>query len=443
MTACTDLLRQSSMTADTLDLRTLTQLFLSQMRIALYGGASSIPMLPTFLKPFGPLPAGERAVVAEVDDREVRVRLVTVGADGLSSGEVSRFPVPGREYPAPLEDLLYAVAELAEPLLPQAQRFALCLPFPVDCDGKGDGCIRRFPGSMTVSGYDGKPVLATLAEEWKARNCPMLPMVLVNEAAAVQRAASLSLPKGARCVGLSWGSTIDTGFTAPGSIVLRWPGIDGGLMHFHGGFSSAQCVPFGMVDYSKDRDCYGPGLDLYLKMVSTEYLGDTARLTLIKAAERKLLSFGCSRDVLSLTYLGLDAVLDFLDDPIRGGTLAHFCREPQDREVGLVICEAVLDRAARLVCANLSAVLSFVGAGREAEAPAWVGLYGDAVQSPRLRTMLEQYLHTFTQDVLGIHVKLCPGTLSPALGAAAAAFSNQIEPTAPSRASQDREGGTP
>lgn len=424
--ALTDLLRQSSMTPDSLDLRTLTQMFLSQMRIALYGGVSSVPMLPTFLKPFGPLPLGEQAVVAEVDDREVRVSLVRSEAEGLSVGETASFPVPGREYPAPLSDLLYAAAELAEPFLPQAQRLALCLPFPIDFDGKGDGCIRRFPGSMSVSDFSGKPVLAALAEELNSRGCPKLPMVLVPEAAAVQRAASLSLPKGARCVGLSWGSGIDAGFTAPGSIVLRWPGIDGGLMHFQGGFSSAQCVPFGMVDYSKDRDCYGPGLDLYLKMVSTEYLGDTARLTLIKAAERKLLSFGCSRDVLSLTYLGLDTVLEFLDDPIRGCTLAHFCREPQDREIGLVVCEAVLDRAVRLVCANLSAVLSFAGAGRDAASPAYVGLWGDAFQSPRLRTMLEQSLHTFTQDVLGIHVKLCPGTASPVLGAAAAAFGQSI-----------------
>lgn len=419
--ALTSLLRQSSMTADTLDLRTMTQLFLSQMRISLYGGVSSVPMLPTFLKPFGAIRPGERVVVAELDDREVRVSRVTFGGETPVQGEVSAFPIPGREYPAPLEDLLYAVAELAAPLLPEADRLALCLPFPVDYDGKGDGVIRRFPGSMTVEDFENKPLLATLAQELESRGFGSLPMALVNQAAAVQADTARSLPAGSRCVSLTWGSHIDLGFTAPGSIVLRWPGIRGDLMLFHGGFSSAQCVPFGMVDYSKDRDCYGPGLDLYLKMVSTDYLGDTVRLTLIKAAERKLLSFGCSRDVLSLTYLGLDAVLDFLDDPIRGGTLAHFCREPQDREVGLAVAEAVLERAARLVCANLSAVLSFVGAGQDPEHPACVGVWGEAFRSPRLRAMLGVQVKHFTQEVLGLHVQLREEPASPALGAAAAA----------------------
>ena len=42
----TNLLRANSMTPDTLDGSTLTQLFLSQMRISLYGGgASDVPHL--------------------------------------------------------------------------------------------------------------------------------------------------------------------------------------------------------------------------------------------------------------------------------------------------------------------------------------------------------------------------------------------------------------
>ena len=243
----TGLLRQSSMTADSLDLRTLTQLFLSQMRISLYGGVSSVPMLPTFLAPFGSPTRGDVVAVAVLDDREVRVCLVDFSEDKPACREENSFPIPGREYPAPLEDILYAVAELVEPLLGQANRFALCLPFPVDYDGKGDGCIRRFPGSMTVSEFSGQSVLALLRAELQSRGCPSLPMVLVSEPDAVLLATSVAQAPGTRCLGLSWGSNIDLGFTAPGSIVLRWPGIDGKLMLFDGGFSSAQCVPFGMV----------------------------------------------------------------------------------------------------------------------------------------------------------------------------------------------------
>ena len=152
--ALTNLLRANSMTPDTLDGPTLTQLFLSQMRISLYGGKSSSPMLPTFCKPFGTLAEGVPVAVAEVDDQEVRVCLVTFSGGQAQCGQRASFPVPGREYPAPLDDLLYAVAELIQPLLDTAQALALCLPFPVDYDGKGDGAILRFPGTMTVTVVD-------------------------------------------------------------------------------------------------------------------------------------------------------------------------------------------------------------------------------------------------------------------------------------------------
>lgn len=417
-----NLLRANSMTPDTLHGPTLAQLFLSQMRISLYGGQASIPMLPTFLKPVGTLAEGKPVVVALVDDQQVQVCRVTFAGGQAQITEENQFPVPGREYPAPLGDLIYAVAELSQPLLEQAAAFALCLLFPVDFDGKGDGVIRRFPGSMTVSDFAGKPVLAALRAELASRGVPCPPMVMVPWADAVLLAAGVQQPGQGRYLGLHWGSALDVGFVAPGSIVLRWPGIPGGLTLFAGGFSEAQCVPFGLVDFSKDRDCYGPGLDLYEKMASTDYLGEIYRLVMIKAAERKLLSFGCSRDVLSMTYLDLPTLVDFLADPDKGGTLAHFCREPEDREVGVTVGQAVLDRAARLVCANLAAVLAFVGGGQDPKAPVCIGLEGSAFLAPPLKaTFLAQAESLLTKE-LGLHVTFCQGEQMPAAGAAAAAL---------------------
>ena len=394
------------------------------MRIALYGGKTSIPVLPTFLKPFGPLTEDRPVAVAELDDREVKVCLVTFSGGTPTLTDRAAFPIPGREYPAPLNDMLYAAAELLTPLLDRAGAVAVCLPFPVDYDGKGDGSIRRFPGTMTVTDYLKMPVLASLKAELDSRGLPDLPMVLVSQPDAVLAAAGVRQPKQDRYLGLVWDSNIDAGFVAPGSIVLRWLAIPGHLMLFDGGFSSAECVPFSLVDFPKDRDSYAPGEDLYLKMVSTEYLGDTFRLMMIKAAERKLLTFGCSRDVLSLTYLGLDSLIDYLNDPVKGGTMAHFCREAEDREVGLAVARAVLDRAARLVCANLSAVLQFIGAGKDPQKPVCIGLWGDALRYAPVREALAHHLETFTRDRLGIHVTLCAGDDMPAVGSAAAALYN-------------------
>ena len=350
---------------------------------------ADLSLWPTFLPPFGTLTENKPIAVAELDDQEIRVSLVTFSHGEAHFSDQDRFPIPGREYPAPWEDLIYAIGELTQPLLDRAQGLALCLPFPVVYDGKGDGTISRFPGSMTIHGFSEKPVLASLREELQSRGCPIPPMTLINESDAVLLAAGVQNPGQGRYLGVTWGSSIDVGFVAPGSIVLRWPGIPGDLTLFTGGFSQAQCVPFGLVDYSKDRDCYAPGLDLYLKMVSTDYLGEIFRLVMIKAAERKLLSFGCSRDILSLTQLDL---------------------------------ETVLQRAARLVCANLAAVIQFIGGGRDANAPVCLSLQGSAFSAPPLMAIFEAQVQAYLRDTLGLHVTLWQGDNALPVGTAAAAL---------------------
>ena len=212
---------------------------------------------------------------------------------------------------------------------------------------------------------------------------------------------------------------------AKGSMVVRWYAIPSHLMLMDCGFSTFEQVPMGMADLPKDRDCYAPGLDLLLKAVSTDYIGDTYRLVMLKAAERKLLTFGCSRSFLSLTTMDLATVIEFLKDPVTGGTIAHFCQEPQDREIALFLANAVLDRPARLVCAMLSAMASFAGIGRDPEAPACLGAFGEALEIPQLRDRLETLMQSFTRDVLGHHITLCTTPDMPAVGSAAAALYNR------------------
>ena len=340
-------------------------------------------MLPTFSKPFGALADGVPVAVAEVDDQEVRVSLVTFPRRPVSLHQPGQLPVPGRDHPAPLADLIYAVAELIQPLLDQAQALALCLPLPVDFDGKGDGIIRRFPGTMTVTEFSQQPVLAALQAELQDRGCPPLPMTLVSEPDAVLLAAGVQQPGCSRYVGLTWGSSVDVGFAAPGSIVLRWRGIPGDLMLFDSGLSPGPMRPLRPGGFLQ-----GPGqLCPWQRSLSKDGLhrlpggglpagddqGRRGQTPLLPGAP------GCAL----LRWLDFDTLAEFLTDPEKGGTLAHFCREPEDREVGLAVGQAVLDRAAKLLCVGLASVLQFVGAGRDPKAPACVGLHGAAFSFPR------------------------------------------------------------
>ena len=109
-------------------------------------------------------------------------------------------------------------------------------------------------------------------------------------------------------------------------------------------------------------------------------------------------------------------------DPQAGGTLAHFCREPEDREVALVVAQAALERAARLVCANLAAVIQFIGGGRDPNAPVCLSLQGSAFSAPPLMAIFEAQVQAYLRDTLGLHVTLWQGDNALPVGTAAAAL---------------------
>ncbi len=134
----TDLLRANSMTPDTLHGPTLTQLFpVANAGVALWRRVFH-SHAPLFFEALRPIDRGHPGGCG----RGGRPGGPGLPGDLFSQGQAlcqgqDRFPVPGREYPAPFEDLIYAVAELLQPLLDRAKKLALCVPFPVDYDSRG------------------------------------------------------------------------------------------------------------------------------------------------------------------------------------------------------------------------------------------------------------------------------------------------------------------
>ena len=423
--AVTLLLRRNGLSPSAWDLETITRLNLAQMRIGIYGGESSIPVHPTFLTPSGALSKHEPVAVALVDEREIRCALVTFTEEGPTVEPGDSFPVPGGEYPAPLEDLLYGVAELLAPLLPRATGVVLCLSLPLVRDEGGDHCILSLPPGLTLTGWEDAPLATGLRRELEGRGFAALPTLAVPTAAAVLL-DGVATQSGSRYLGYLWDNRISSSFAAPESTILKMKTGKNTLTLLDTGSGGFTGVPMDTIDLTLDRDAPRPGLDLMDKMAGTEQLGDLFRLAMLKAAEADSLTFMCARDFLSLRHLSLEALLSFMGAPEGDGVISSHCRhDPKDLEVALLIGRAVLDRAAALVCAGISALLSLTGAGRDVQQPATLSLWGAGARSPLLMSLLERHLANFTAGVLGHHCRLHCSPESPFPGAAAALLLNK------------------
>ena len=405
------------------DMKTMTKLYLGQMRIGLYGGFTSIPMRPSYLAPASTPSSGEAVAVAELSPREIRTALLRFsdGKPELTYGE--SFPLPGAEYPAPFEDLIFGIVSLLEPLLEHCQRVCLCHPFPMELGPDGEGFITRFYPGIRISGYEGKGLRSALQAELSAAGYGDRQLVLIPTAAAALQSGRLTQAKAPRHLGLYWDEGVDCCFSIPKSAILKLKSGENQLMLLSCGSGSFTGVPIGPVDLAMDRDSDHPGEDLLSKMVSIRNLGELYRAAMIKAVEANLLSFMCGRDFLSLRKLELSALLAFLENPKGDHFLAQFCsHEEGDRAYALAIGRALLERAAMLLVANLAAALELTGAGQREEEPCFVSLSGEAFQSSLLTSIFEDIVRSQLKERLGLYVSLYHDPAAPLIGAAASAF---------------------
>lgn len=414
------LLARCGLHPDALSISTMAQQNVAQMRIGLYGGRSSLPMRPTELCPTGPVPQNEMVAVATCNEREIHTASLLFSADGpqITSGDT--FPLPGAEYPAPISDLIFAAAELLEPLLESCCHAALALPFPLEYASTGEVYLVRPPAELRFSDWEGLDLHATLTQELSSRGFSGTVRLLGCVSAAHLGAVSSYPAK--RYLSLYWDESFTSGFALPKTAILKVKSGETSLRLLDCGSGSLQAVPFGTVDLTMDRDSLYPGEHLMDKMLSTRYLGEQYRFSMIKAAEDSLLSFMCGREFLSLRKLSLASLLQFLQEPEGSNVLAEFCKhDPKDKEIALAVGEAVLTRAIHLILANLLALLQVSGAGRDPNSPVCVALGGDAFAQTAIYTRFASLLQTELTEKRGYFLSpyYTPDLILQGAGAAA------------------------
>lgn len=405
------------------DLLTLCQATMAQMRIGLYGGHSSLPMRSTHLAFPSPAPTAEAVTVALCTEQEVRTALIRFGPSGVSVVPGDSFPIPGADYPAPLQDLIFGAVALCEPFLKESKHLSLCFHWPLAYRPDGTIELPRPPDALRLTEWEGVSLRAAAEAALRELSLPACHIQVLSAVSAAQLAAQQQRPGESRYLALHWGSSTNAGFSLPESVILKLLSGKNTLRLLDCGLGGLTALPFGTIDLTADRDSLHPGEDLLNKMVSTQSLGELYRTCMIKATEKKLLSFMCGRDFLSLRKLSTEALLKLLDDPNGDHQLAAFCRhEASDLAVAQSVGQAVVQRAARLLCSQVAALLLLGGAGQDPKAPALLALSGEAFAHPTLRHCLTQTMAEELPRVFGLHCTPYENQTLLFEGAALAAF---------------------
>lgn len=345
-------LEKRGMHPDLQDTELNAGLFLGEMRNGLNGVESSIKMLPGFLSlDFERKPEGRFAVI-DAGGTNFRTCLVSFGAGAPRISELKTSQMPGSAGKhVSWDEFIAYTATAILPLLKKTRKAAFCFSYPTVMYPDGDGSLVTPTKQIQISGFEGRKILADLSAKLKALGKQNVELTLLNDTLSVLLSSFANTrPKNpADNMGLIVGTGLNTAAFFNSSIIEKLRGAGNGEILINlesGGFSKLRQGDF---DLELDRMSRDPGNYKYEKMCSGAYLGTLSEITLHAAAEEGIFSPGFAGELEALTPLDSAAA-----DAIAVGKLTF--SKIEDAKKAAEIVRALIERAARLVTANLFAI---------------------------------------------------------------------------------------
>ena len=412
-------LARHGMLPDAMPLPNAVEAMANDMAAGLAGRESAMDMIPTYLNCAVP-PIGGRAAVIDAGGTNFRTSRVLFTERGPVVEDVRRTKMPGAVRPATWQQFIEFTAREVAPMLENAGGIGFCFSYRADITADRDGRVILMSKGVDLSGYEGRLVCADLRAELARQGLGSPNTVLVNDTAAVLLAGVERLRRG-QCdslIGLVCGTGQNTCCVLPVDRIQKLGPMSGEPMLVNLESGCFDGYMRGDYDVELDETSDNPGDHLFEKMTSGAYLGRLCLLTLRGAAREGLFTDQTAGRLLLMNELGSD----------RADRYTSHLEAAKDFRTGDAviigdICRAVFARAARAVCANISAILVCTDRGDDPAKPACVCADGSVIRhSAVFQQELQYYLNSFTRAILGRHAVLDIIDDSTTLGTAAAAL---------------------
>lgn len=389
------------------------------MELGLGNAPASIPMIPTYLKNDGNIPAGGSAIVIDAGGTNFRSAVAEFGESGCEISNVNKRLMPGIEKPATWEEFISFVADSIMPVIDSSDRIGFCFSYSADITPEIDGKVNKIDKEVVITGCEGELVGDSLVRELSRRGIKGKRVFIINDTAAVLLGGSAKTDKSrfGGFIGQVSGTGTNTCCILPLRRITKLGRNEdtGIIINLESGMYDG--LPRGEFDLVLDAATNNPGHKLLEKLTAGVYLGELCRLALFEAEKEGLLSSGAADKVRALGHFDSATV----DAWAYGEGHEDLFPDENDADFVQTVCHALFERSARCMCVNLIAILLLTGDGIDPERPVCICAEGSLVQKSRIyRPMLEKLLEE-NCAVLGRHAVLHVDyeTTLPGSGAAA------------------------
>lgn len=413
-----DFLRSIDMHPEQIDITKTTVDIISEMERGLCGERSSLSMIPTYLSPLASPIDGEPIIVVDVGGTNLRIGLCTFQDGKPVLTKIKKGPIPGSSGEITTDAFFDVITEKLLPYTEKSSRIGFCFSYIAEIFPDHDGSIVSFNKEVTIRGAEGviigKKLRSKLAQRGVKKD---LSFTLLNDTTAglLGGVAELGLSSEGGLAGVVLGTGSNSCYFEQGKKIKKIKNAKDMIINCESGcFSKAFR---GKADIMTDNASEIPGDHLLEKMISGAYLGKVISNTAILAAEEGLMS----DSFLSRTE---HFTLPELDEYMRGvnNSVSAMCKVG-DNIVLHYIIDAAFERAAKLVCANISALCLHVDGGGSEDKPFCVVAEGSTFYNSLLfYDKLMENIDEYLRNRLGRYVVFHKAENSTLTGAALSVF---------------------
>lgn len=427
MKNCDSFLEEHKIKSDEINIQDIVDKFTSEMNAGLAGKESSLRMIPTYIEADNKFLTG--IPVATIDAGGTNFRAALVKFNKVGSLEISNeinAKMPGLDGEISKKEFFQTIAGYIRSNAEKSDRIGFCFSYPTEIYPDRDGKLLQFCKEVqapeVIGELIGKNLLETLGMEEKK-------IVLLNDTVATLLAGKSASSHRTydSYIGYILGTGTNTCYIENNSNILKLKGIDQSksqIINIETG--KFEKVTQTDLDVAFDSTTEIPGDYRFEKMVAGGYLGGLNLEVLKAAANEDVFSSDTQSNLLKLDELTSEDVNTFVSQPSSGKSPLHKCiKDSKDIEAATKIIECIIERASKLVAANIAAVILKTNKGKSSDSPILITIEGTTFNKMHnLKDHFEKYLGRYLSGEKKRYYEFTEVQQSSLVGAALAALIN-------------------
>jgi hexokinase len=409
--------------ASGVDMDRLIEAFHDEMKRGLEGKESSLRMIPTYIEADNEFLTGVPVLAIDAGGTNFRCSLMRFSKEGkLIAGEIMNFRMPGLEEEVSSEEFFRVMAGYVKSLADKTDRVGFCFSYPTEILPTRDGILLQFCKEVKAPGVVGQLIGKNLLE---ALGTPCKKIVLLNDTVATLLAGkSASFGKSYDSfIGFILGTGTNTCYIEQNRNILKNGNLDKNKSMIinieSGNFGKAVSTE---LDVAFDNSTMNPGNYSFEKMFSGGYFGGLCLSVLKRAADEGVFSDGATGRLKKLNELTAGEANSFIGNNGESPLFACFT-DTADMQGSIMIIDTLIDRAAKLVAANLAAVVLRTGKGREEAHPILITIEGTTFYKlHNLKERFEKYFFSYLDGSRKRYAEFTAVDQSSLIGAGLAAL---------------------